>query len=219
MFYFLEAIRAPPLCRTCLVAAEIRAGLPAPFHAPDSISRFPRGSEGSPTPARPGPGGGRYFPFFEEYLGDVDAALRELPQNSPLFVVSQQLRAVAIRTWDRGEVTPALQIIRRLWSRLRELNLLSPFWSEDSPGDSGEPYAEPLLPETPGAYPTEEDEIGESRTRLPETEATPVLGATLHAGAVRVREGRARGSEHPLEEPDLVAWGAPESGNPPPEGP
>jgi hypothetical protein len=127
MFYFLDAINSPTLCRVCLAASE---------RASWQIADLPLGAFGAtatlpPELAPPAPMkdrflglGSPYFPFFEEYLVDVNAALEQLPQSSAISALARRLRARAIQLWDGGDSTAALRIIRRLWARLGELELL-----------------------------------------------------------------------------------------------
>jgi len=126
MFYFLDALQAPALCRICLAENERASWQVADVPIGGSVGHF----ESRPAPRASGRGpadaaaDGRFYPFFEEYLEDVDAALDELPRTTPLRAVALRLRGVAIERWESGEFTDGLRVIRRLWRQLGGLHLI-----------------------------------------------------------------------------------------------
>jgi hypothetical protein len=145
MFYFLDAIHSTALCRPCVMAAEQSLGLPVARPAGPSVPRIEvplayRGARAS-LPRRPS-GRGPHYPFFEEYLADIDSALEDLPRNGRLVTIVRQLRTAAIQLWERGEAFRGLLIARRLWTRLRELDLLPPPNLEEAPVSIAETLAE-----------------------------------------------------------------------------
>jgi len=185
MFYFLDATHAPTLCRLCLASIERgRSPAPrAPFRAPAPSAVVPPAAEALSEQLGHSPSSrGRYYPFFEEYLAEVDAGLEELPQHAPFVLVARQLRSAAIRLWEGGEAFRGLLVLRRLWSRLRELDLLPP---PQPPGTTGAdaPWSEidlPESPQSPGVTSSAPDTVDPSLLASAPTPAPP--GAVAAAG-------------------------------------
>ncbi len=150
MFYFLDALHSPALCRVCLAENERASWQVAdlPIGGRSGRFEFAGSPSSSPRSRAEAAGDGRYYPFFEEYLADVDAALAELPRTSPLRSVSLRLRGVAVGLWESGEFTEGLRVIRRLWSQLGSMNLIPANSADDGrldgrvPPTASEPFPE-----------------------------------------------------------------------------
>ncbi len=146
MFYFLDALDEPPLCRFCLVSEELR--LPR-----ETARRVPVAPPAAPTPVPPWvedvvpeietiPA----TPFYDAFT-EIDAALREVAPGHPLAVTARRLQTEAARRWKVGRISEAVYIIQRLRATLVDLGLAAPFPTLTTPGPGAEP--EPLISAPP----------------------------------------------------------------------
>ncbi len=144
MFYFLDALEEPPLCRFCLVTEELRPprGAAERARAP-ALSPLPPWSEDELVPeVEPVPA----TPFYDAFT-EIDAALREVAPDHPLAVTARRLQTEAARRWKVGRISEAVYIVQRLRATLVDLGLAAPFPTLTTPGPGAEP--EPLISAPP----------------------------------------------------------------------
>ena len=142
MFYFLDAVSEPTLCRVCLAreqdpllsrASEAMRELLTTGPAP-----LPAWSEDEVLPSGRGPAAP--VSFYEAFT-EIDTALRDLAPSNSLVGVARQLQLEAARRWKAGRGVEASEIVRQLRATLAELGLLVSFPGLASDAASLRPHA------------------------------------------------------------------------------
>ncbi len=141
MFYFLDAVSEPTLCRVCLAREqdplvaraseamrELLTSAPAPRPAWSEDDLLPSG-RGPATPVS----------FYEAFT-EIDTALRDLAPSNSLVGVARQLQLEAARRWKAGRAAEAGEIVRQLRATLVELGLVASFPGLASDASSLRPH-------------------------------------------------------------------------------
>ncbi len=144
MFYFLEAVHAPCLCRICLLQQEQELlASPTPAEAPAPRGRYadllraePKGAEVPEPRAIRGP-----VPIVaEDRIADSDGEIDPAERSARFAAGARRLRLAASRYVEEDRLAEAVQCIRELAVELAQV---------DSP-----PIFEPIRSETAGAEPS-----------------------------------------------------------------
>ncbi|HTZ61914.1 MAG TPA: hypothetical protein VMC82_04670 [Thermoplasmata archaeon] len=144
MFYFLDAVDEPALCRFCVISQEVRATSSVALLESRPLGRRPDPPIWSEE--EPEHEGLPSTPFYDAYT-EIDAALREVAPDHPLAVMARRLQTEAARRWKEGRVSEAVYIVQRLRAKLVDLGLAFPFPTITTPDPLGDP--EPLISAPP----------------------------------------------------------------------
>jgi hypothetical protein len=145
MFYFLDALDAPTLCRFCLVSDELRH----PRGSAEPLRSSPRVPPSAAPPwleDEPAPDAIPSTPFYDAFT-EIGSALRDVAPDEPFAITARRLLTEAARRWKVGRVSEAVYIVQRLRATLVELGLASPFPTITTAGPSTP--TEPLLEAPP----------------------------------------------------------------------